>query len=119
MEIFVLFLIFVSIALTASKISFIKKRAKALKIEAEVVEYRWERSSMRNDNSKLNYPYVKITSEDGDYVIKKLHYANNWSKSFEIGQRIYVFWKDNKLLYWEAMDKGFMSIFPSRLDFWN
>jgi len=119
MGVFIFMIIVFFLVFTSTKMSFFKKRKNSLKIEEEVIKYQLEKSTMRNDYTKLKYPYVKIKSTDGRHTIEKLHYANNWSESFKIGEKINVFWSGDKLLYWNAMDKGYMSIFPSRLDFWN
>ena len=76
---FILFLIH-------SKIKFLELRGGSKKRKAIVVEYRKEKGSMRNDYTLLNYPYVRIFSDDAYYVKQKLRYANNWNKPFEIGQ---------------------------------
>jgi len=108
--IFIFILVFV--ALTNSKIRLIKKRNNSEKIEAEVVEYRREKSSMRNDYTLLNYPYVKIKTENGESILTKLSHADNYSKPFEIGEKIPVFWYSDKLLYWNVYDKGIYKYLP-------
>ena len=105
------------IYLTHTKIQFIKLRSNSLKIEAEVVEYRREKGSMRNDYTQLNYPYVKIDLENGDYTIRKVRYADNSSKPFKLGEIIYVFWNDNDLLYWNTFDRGWKKYLPKKWNF--
>lgn len=110
------FLLGIFLYLTHTKIEFLKIREGSIKITAEVVEYRKERGPMRNDYTKLNYPYVKIDLEKDDYIISKLRYADNVGKSFKIGQKIDVFWYGSDLLYWDAYDNGFNKYLPHK---WN
>lgn len=103
--IFILFLI-------NSKIEHIKLRNNSKKISAEVVEYRKEKGPFRNDYTLLNYPYVKIELDDGEYTIRKLRYASNANKPFKIGEKIFVFWNISDLLYWNAYDRGLYKYLP-------
>ena len=54
--IIIIFLLFIS----NDKIQFLKARTLAEKISATVIEYRLEKGSLRNDYTKLDYPYVKL-----------------------------------------------------------
>ena len=105
-------LIIIVLFLTNSKIEHIKLRIDSKKISAEVVEYRKEKGPMRNDYTLLNYPYVKIDLDDGDFIIRKLRYASNSNKPFKIGEKIFVFWYISDLLYWNAYDKGLYKYLP-------
>lgn len=105
--------------LTHTKIEFINIRTGSKKISAEVVEYNKEKGAMRNDYTELDYPYVKIDLENEEYIIRKLKYANNWKKPFEIGQKIDVFWYENDLLYWNAYDNGINKYLPNKWNFLN
>ncbi|WP_348739208.1 hypothetical protein [Tenacibaculum sp. 190524A02b] len=87
-------------------------RNNSKKIYAEVVEYRKEKGSMRNDYTLLNYPYVKIETEKGEYIVVKLRFADNSSKPFKIGEKIVVFWYMDDLLYWNAYDNGLYKYLP-------
>ena len=114
---FVIIGIGILIYMIHTKIQFVKLRSSALKIKAEVVEYRQEKGPMRNDYTKLNYPYVKIDLENGDYTIRRLRYADNISKPFKIGEVIYVFWYNNDLLYWNTYDRGWKKYLPEKWNF--
>ncbi len=107
------------IYLTHSKIQFIKQRSNSLKIKAEVVEYRREKGPMRNNYTLLNYPYVKIDLNSGDYTVRKLRYADSSSKPFKIGESVYVFWNENDLLYWNTFDRGLKKYLPEKWNFFN
>jgi hypothetical protein len=109
-------LIIVILFSASSKIEHIKLRNSSKKISAEVVEYRKEKGLMRNDYTLLNYPYVKIELDDGDYTIRKLRYANSSNKPFKIGEKIFVFWYVSHLLYWNAYDRGLYKYLPES---WN
>lgn len=98
-----------------SKNSFLKIRSKSKKISAEVAEYRKERGSMRNDYTLFNYPFVRIEVGYQDFIIVKLNYANNWKNDFYIGEKVDVFWNEDKLLYWNAYDKGLYKYLPNIL----
>jgi hypothetical protein len=87
-----------------------KVEKKSKKISAKVVEYRKERAPRRNYYILLNYPYVKINLENGEYIICKLRYANNLTKSFKIREKVDVFWTINDLLYWDAFNKRIYNI---------
>ena len=104
--------------LTYTKIEFIKIRTDSKKISAEVIEYRREKGPMRNDYTKLDYPYVKIL-DNNEYTIKKLKYATSGNRPFEIGQKIDVFWYGNDLLYWNAYDNGINKYLPNKWNFIN
>lgn len=94
-----------------SKIRHITLRNNSKKISAVVVEYRREKAPIRNDYSRLNYPYVRIETEQ-DCKIVKLRFADSFSKPFEIGEQIFVFWNGNDLLYWDAYEKGLYQYLP-------
>lgn len=100
-----------------SKIKFLKLRDNSKEIIAEVVEYRKERNPIRNDYTRLNYPYVKIVTVENESIFVKLKYADNFKKSFKIGSKISVFWNENDLLYWNAFDKGLYKYLPSNWKF--
>lgn len=93
-------------------------RNESKKIIAEVLEYRKEKGPMRNDYTELEYPYVKIDSDNKDeYSIRKLRYADNYKRAFYIGQKINVFWYNNDLLYWETYDNGIYKFIPNKWSF--
>ena len=114
----VLFLGLIVVIMIQSKINFIKSRNSSEKILAEVVEYRTEKGPMRNDYSQMEYPYVRIDLESDEYILQKLRYANNISRSFKKGQQIHVFWNGNDLLYWDSYNKGFFKHLPEKW-FWQ
>ena len=109
---FIIVLIFLN--LTYSKIKLLKIRDNSKKIIAELVEYREEKSSMRNDYTLLNYPYVRIKTENNEFRVVKLSYANNYSEPFKIGEKIPVFWYSDKLIYWNVYDKGVYKYLPKK-----
>ena len=109
----IVLLILVILIFSNSKIKYIKLRNESKKINAEVVEYRKEKTSMRNDYTLLNYPYVKLELDNEEYIIIKLKYANSATKPFKIGEKISVFWYNNDLLFWHAYDKGLYKYLPS------
>jgi len=104
----------VLVFLTQSKIDFIKNRAGCEKIVAEVMEYRKEKSPMRNDYTMLEYSYVKINSGSDGYILRKLRYAHNWGRSFKIGEFVDVFWLGGDLLYWNAFNNGVYKYLPEK-----
>lgn len=110
------FLIGVLIYLIYIKITFLKNRNQSKKITAKVIEYRTEKSPMRNDYTMLSYPYVKI-GDDQDTILRKLRYANNFNKPFKIGEQIDVFWDGNDLMYWYAYDFGLYKYLPKSWNF--
>lgn len=110
-------LLIIFLLLIKGKVTYLESRSGATKIRAELYEYRKEKGPMRNDYTLLDYPYVKIQLDDGDYVIKKLKYANSLGKNFEIGEKIDVFWYGNDLLYWNAYDNGIYRYIPSSWKF--
>ena len=105
-------IIIIILFFTNSKIEHIKLRNKSKKINAEVIEYRREKGAMRNDYTLLNYPYVRIETEKNEHILVKLRFANNSSKPFKIGKKIFVFWNTSDLLYWNAYDKGLYKYLP-------
>lgn len=117
MVLYSVLLIFIIILLFTiyNKVSYIKIRTNSKKVRATVIEYRKEKSPSRNDYTLLNYPYVKIDLDTGEYIIQKLRYADNYSFPFIIGQQIHVFWDGDKLLYWNAYDRGIYKYLPEKL----
>ncbi|MEW7280054.1 hypothetical protein ABW636_15780 [Aquimarina sp. 2201CG1-2-11] len=93
---------------------FAKIRSGAEKIEAEVIKYVKEKGPMRNDYTRLYYPYVKIDLENDEYAIRKLRYADSSSKPFKIGEKIHVFWYNNDLLYWDTYNRGLYKLLPEK-----
>ncbi|KAA3439207.1 hypothetical protein [Rufibacter hautae] len=91
---------------------FYKLRRPSEKLFAEVVEYRWEKGPMRNDYTKLCYPYVRISGKEESSLVK-LSYANNHSEPFKIGEVVEVFWHEKTLLYYHACETGFMKFIPA------
>lgn len=102
-----------------NKIKYTKLRNNSKKIKATIFEYRKEKGPFRNDFTLLNYPYVKIDLDNNEYIIQKLSYADNYSSPFMIGEQVYVFWYEDKLLYWNAYDRGIYKYFPKKLLSWN
>lgn len=115
--IFFLFIMSLFWLVTAqSKISFLKVRDKSEKLTAVVVEYRKAKVPIRNDYSKMDYPFVRILSEGAPDELVQLRYASSWQKYFAIGEKVEVFWYLDRLCYWHAMDNGLNKYLPES---WN
>lgn len=84
-----------------NKIEFLKLRNGKNKIKSTVVEYRKEKSPLRNDFTLLEYPYVKIKDgiNEDDFIVRKLRYASNFERSFKIGEETSTFYCNGDLLY--------------------
>jgi hypothetical protein len=84
-------------------------------LEAEVIEYRKEKVNIRNDYTRIYYPYARILNDEQHFGKNMLvRYANSWYKPFKIEERINVFWNNGELFYWNAMDHGIDSILPNK-----
>lgn len=81
-------------------------------INAKVIEYRNEKGPMRNDFTKLPYPYVAIN--DDMSRLFKVKYASSGSHPFKINQHIKVFWFSGTLYYWETFDGSFYKYVPEK-----
>lgn len=101
-----------------TKIQFLKTREGAKKLRAKVIEYRAQKGPMRNDFTKLNYPFVNILSED-EQLLRKLRYANSTSKPFKIGEEIDVFFSGGDLLYWDTYNRGLYRFLPESWTKWK
>lgn len=101
-----------------SKIKFVKQRESNRKLSAEVIEYRKEKSPMRNDYTRIPYPYVRIIDEEVSSELIKLKYSNSFKNPFQISDIVEVFWHEGTLFYWNAYDEGIMKYFPERWNFW-
>lgn len=110
-------LIVVFVHMANEKIEYLEIRSKSKKIIATVVEYRKEKSPLRNDYTELNYPYVKIDLDNGEYIIEKLRYANSWSSSLKIGQQVDVFRYGGDLLLWNSFENGIYKFLPKKWTF--
>ncbi|GAB5401328.1 MAG: hypothetical protein Aureis2KO_29130 [Aureisphaera sp.] len=110
--------VIILIYLTNEKIRFINERKASKKLNAKVVSYISEKGPMRNDHTMLEYPYVKIGSDE-DSIPRKLKFANNITRSFELDEEINVFWSGTDLLYWNAYDKGLYKYLPEKWKFWE
>ena len=120
MLVFVIIVFVALLFLMNSKIKFVNLRNDSKKISAEVVEYRRERNtSIRNDYTMVNYPYVRIEVGHNETIIVKLRYAGNSNNLFWIGEKINVFWHEEKLLYWDTYNKGFYKYFPEKWSFYK
>ncbi|MNK30389.1 hypothetical protein D3C87_488060 [compost metagenome] len=113
------FILLFLLLMTNTKIQFVKARTLAKKISATVIEYRLEKGPLRNDYTKLDYPYLKLDLPNTEDKEVKLHYANSLKKPFKIGEKIDVFWLENKLVYWNAYDNGFSKFLPKTWAFWR
>lgn len=103
------------IAETKAKIDFYKLRNASNMLEAEVIEYRKEKVNIRNDYTRIYYPYARILNDEQHFDKNiRVRYANSWYKPFKIGERINVFWNNGELFYWNAMDHGINSILPNK-----
>lgn len=86
------------------------------KIMAKVMEYRSEPSSRRGNSTLIKYPYVKLPGRGGLF---KLKYGNNWFHTFKVDSEIPVFWNNDVLYYWHAMDKGLSFLILPVWGFWK
>lgn len=98
-----------------AKLRFLKMREGCTPIVARVIEYRNERGPMRNDFTKLPYPYVSI-NEDRTRLFK-VKYASSGSHPFKINEDINVFWFSGTLYYWETFDTGIYKYIPKKFRF--
>lgn len=98
-----------------SKLNFMTLRNGSEKLTARVVEYRSEKGPIRNDYTKLDYPYVEIEGFPDRLI--RLKYAKSASRPFPLGQEIKVFWSFGILYYWNAYEKGFYKYLPENLKF--
>lgn len=114
----ILILLIVFVFMVNAKIKFTAIRNNSIKVRARVVEYRKEKVPIRNDYTRMNYPFV-VLLPDRDRIIRKLRYTNSWSKPFKIGEEIDVFFNENDLLYWEAHERGVYRYLPSTWRFWS
>jgi len=112
-------LIFIFFHFTNEKIEYYETRSKSKQLSVIVAEYRKERVSIRNDFTELEYPYVRIDLDDGEFILRKLSHANSFGKSFKIGQRIDVFWYGSDLLLWNAYDNGLYKYLPNKWNFFS
>lgn len=110
------FLLITTLLLIRSKVAFMRSRARAGKLRARVVEYRRDKVPIRNDFTKIDYPYVILLS-DNTRTALKLRYASSWKRDFDIGEEIDVFYHAGELLYWHAYDKGIYRYLPSTWGF--
>lgn len=101
-----------------AKIKFTTIRNNSIKVRARVVEYRKEKVPIRNDYTRMDYPFV-VLLPDRDRIIRKLRYANSWNKPFEIGEEIDVFFNENDLLYWDTYEQGVYKYMPDSWRFWS
>ena len=101
-----------------NKVKYTVLRNNSIKVSARVVEYRLEKVPIRNDFTRIDYPFV-VLLPDRDRLIRKLKYTNSWSKPFEIGEEINVFLYENDLLYWNAYENGLYKFLPNTWDFWS
>ena len=111
-----LVLIAILFFMTYHKIEFMKIRSTSKKISAVVIEYKKEKGPMRNDYTPLNYPYVKLDSDNNNLIVK-LRYANNLFEPFDIDEKIAVFWHEDDLLYWDAYNRGLNKYLPEKWNF--
>lgn len=97
------------------KWKFNRIRSNSKKRKGHVVQYKKEEGPMRNDYTKLHYPYVKIDFQNKASKTYKLRYASSSSKPFKIGENIDVFLHENELFYWKTFETGLSRFIP---DFW-
>ncbi|MEQ9424608.1 MAG: hypothetical protein RJQ09_09340 [Cyclobacteriaceae bacterium] len=101
-----------------NKIHFISLRKNSKKLRAKVVEYRKEKVPIRNDFTRIDYPFVVILSETQP-IIRKLRYSSSWRRPFRVGDEIDVFFNGSDLLYWNAFDKGLNKFLPYSWKTWK
>lgn len=97
------------------KITFYKDRNGKKIIVGEFVKYEFVTEKvLRNESHTSRYPFVKINQGTEGVGIYKLNFQNELAKSFRKGEKIELFWCNNKLLYWNAFDIGIMKYFPKK-----
>lgn len=102
-----------------TKVDYLSIRQGRKKMNARVIMYKKEKVPMRNDFTKISYPYVEILNSEKHPNVIKIRYANSWSKPFKLGQKIAVFFYAGELMYWHAYDRGYSKYLPSKWKFWN
>ncbi len=102
-----------------SKIEFLEIRKDKVKIKAKVIEYRKSEVPIRNDFTKISYPYVELSTSQEHYDLVKLRHTSSWQKPFAVGQEVDVFFYADDLLYWNAYDYGYTKYLPSKWKFWR
>ena len=100
-----------------SKVKFCERKHEKEFFIAEVIEYRNEKISIRNDYTKIPYPYVRTNKDNPS--LTRVKYAKSGSLPFEIGENIDVFWEGDVLYYWSAYDIGLYKFLPSKWNFWS
>lgn len=89
---------------------FIKLRKNAQKQNATVVSFKKEKiQSLRNNFTKIEYPYIKLANED---AIVRLSNADSLFKLYKINEKVEVFHHQDKWLDWHMYDKGLYRFIP-------
>lgn len=109
-----IFILLFGVYFTYEKVRYLKIKKESKKLSAKIILYKKEKGRMRNNYTKLYFPYVEITNSE---TIIKLHSANSATKDFKIGEIVDVFWYKNELLLWNEYERGFYKYLPSKLPF--
>ena len=92
------------------KSRFLRKRNSSTKKNAKIIEFRKEKiQSLRNDYTKIYYPYISINNET---ELHRLSNANSWIKKYKINETIEVFNYGDKWIDWNTYNKGFYKLIP-------
>jgi len=95
------------------KTTFYKSRVGKKMVIGEFVKYKMVTEKvLRNEYHTTEYPFVRICQGIDDVGIFKLNFNNFLAKKFKEGEKIELFWSNNKLFYWNAYDIGVMKYFP-------
>lgn len=97
------------------KISFYKDRNGKKKIIGEFVKYEHVTEQvLRNETETTIYPFVIINKGTEEAKVVKLNFTNAFGKSFKKGEKVELFWCNNKLLHWNAYEIGLLKFFPKK-----
>ena len=99
----IVFILLIFIFQIIEKSRFLKIRNSSTKTSAKIIEFRKEKiKSLRNDYTKIYYPYISINNETG---LHRLSNANSWGKKYKINETIEVFNYDDKWIDWNTYNK--------------
>ncbi len=97
---------------------FYEDREGKKKIEATFEKYESVTEKVsRNEYATRRYGYVRINNNEGSSILARLNSASFLEKEFRRGEKLDVFWSNNRLLYWHTYDIGLMKYFPSKSTF--
>lgn len=101
-----------------TKVKFYQLRANKSKLNATVVEYRYERiETKRNNYLYISYPYVRLDTNSSQLELVKLKYRG--FPPLKKGATVQVFWMDQFVFLWNAYDRGLNHLLPGNWHFWK